>query len=325
MVPLDGSALAEKALPYATHLAHRLKAELTLLQVLELPPVLEGSLDSEAALIGSAETYLQQMKAVITGTELAQPLPPAQVHTKVVFGNPKYEVAAQAAAIKADLIVMTTHGRSGIAQLIMGSIASSVIQHAVLPVLLIRPLAIEVSRPLMDALAAPLNFEFEKTQGPLLVTLDGTPEAEVVLEPAIRLAQAIEIPLHLLRVVPPLVPFSYGDISTRYSQDIRAEKDKHAQEAYRYLDQLQAQISAQGLNCSRTVRVGEVAEEILDFAHKTQATLLAMATRGRGRLGQVLLGSVAEEVARHCQLPVLMVHIPAHQVHHSQASTSRVV
>lgn len=324
MVPLDGSALAEKALPYATGLTHRLEAKVTLVQVLELPPVLEGSLDTEAALISSAETYLQQIKAVMTGTGLVQPLRPEQVQTKVAFGNPKHEMAVEAAAIKADLVVMTTHGRSGLAQLIMGSNAASLIQHTTIPVLLIRPLPLEVSRSLTDAMAVPLDFDFEKAQGPLLVTLDGTPEAEVVLEPAIKLAQAINIPIHLLRVVPPLVPFSYGDISTRFSQDIRDEVNKYSQEAYQYLDQIQAQVSAQGLECNCSVRVGEAAKEILDFVHTTNPSLLAMATRGRGRLGQVLLGSVAGEVAHHCQLPVLLVHMPVHEAHHAQASSTRM-
>jgi nucleotide-binding universal stress UspA family protein len=204
----------------------------------------------------------------------------------------------------------------------MGSNAASLIQHTTVPVLLIRPVPMTVSRSLTDA--APVLLEFEKAQGPLLVTLDGTPEAEVVLEPALKLALAINVPVHLLRVVPSLVPFSYGDISARYSQDIREEIDKHSQEAYQYLDQIQAQISAQGLECNSSVPVGEVAEEILDFIQKNHPSLLAMATRGRGRLGQVLLGSVAGEVAHHCQLPVLLIHIPVHAAHHSPASSIKM-
>jgi nucleotide-binding universal stress UspA family protein len=242
----------------------------------------------------------------------------------VVFGNPKHEMAASATSISADLVVMTTHGRSGLAQLIMGSNAASLIQHTTVPVLLIRPVPVAVSPSLTDGAPVPPDFDLEKAQGPLLVTLDGTPEAEVVLEPALKLAQAINVPIHLLRVVPPLVPFSYGDISARFSQDIRDEIDKHSQEAYQYLDQIQAQISAQGLECNGSVRIGEVAEEILDFIRKIHPSLLAMATRGRGRLGQVLLGSVAGEVAHHCQLPVLLIHIPVHETHHSPASSIKM-
>ncbi|MBN9389006.1 MAG: universal stress protein [Chloroflexi bacterium] len=311
MVPLDGSALAGQALPYATSLLQHSQAKLTLLQVVELPPVLQGSLDSEA-IIKSAETYLQQVKVFITAPRLARPIQAERVQIKVAFGNPKYEVGAQASAIKADLIVMTTHGRSGLAQLIMGSVAASVIQHTNIPVLSIRPSTGNGRLPLSESLAIPFDFRLERDQGGLLVTLDGTPESEVVLEPAISLAQTIGIPLHLLRVVPPLVPFSYGDIAARYGKVIGEELDRQIREADQYLDQLQERISTKGLACSRTIQIGDVTAEILGFAKKTHPALLAMATRGRGRIGQILLGSVAEGVARHCRLPVLLVHIPTH-------------
>lgn len=323
MVPLDGSSLAQQALPYAISLLQRSQAKLTLLQVLELPPVIQGSLDGEAALIKSVETYLHQIKEYITAPRLARPIQAERVQIKVAFGNPKYEVAAQATSIKADLIVMTTHGRSGLAQLIMGSVAASVIQHTALPVLSIRPPTVDDRVSLSESLTFPFNFGLERNRGGLLVTLDGTPEAEVVLEPAISLARIIGIPLHLLRIVPPLVPFSYGDIATRYSKDIHEEMNRKFQEADQYLGQLQEQIITQGLACHRAVEIGNVTGTILEIIQKTNPTILAMATRGRGRISQILLGSVVEGVARHCRLPVLLVHIPA-QVVVSPTASSRI-
>jgi nucleotide-binding universal stress UspA family protein len=314
LVPLDGSTLAERALPYAVRLAGRLEAEILLLQVVELSPLLKGSLLAEASLINSAETYLREVKEVITDLTLPQHLPLERVHLKAITGNPSYEIAEIAASHKVDLIVMTTQGRSGLAHLLMGSTAASVIQHTELPVLVIRP-TITTSKPpqaLAELMAVPLNSGLEEGWGKMLVTLDGTPQAEAVLEYAITLAQGIDATIHLLQVIPPLVPFSYGDISLRYQQEIKNQTQQLSQEAYQHLKALQTEISQRGLECSCTVRNGEAIGEILKFTEELKPSLLVMATRARGRLGHILLGSVAEEVLRRSQRPVVLLHLPAH-------------
>lgn len=309
LVPLDGSTLAEKALPYAVSLARRMESELVLLQVLEMPPVIEGSLAAENALISSAESYLEKVKEIITDSDRVQHIPAEQVHSKVAFGNPQYEVAEIAATSGANLIVMTTHGRSGVAQLIMGSVASGVIQHTDLPVLVIRPVNDKSTKnqTLAELMSTPLNFGLQEGWGRILVTLDGTPQSELVIDSVVELAQKIDASIHLVQVIPPLLPFSYGDISYRYREDIEQEKKRIDQVAWQHLKKVEDEIRNQGLECSYTLHNGYVADEILHTIADLKVSIVAMATRARGRLGQVLLGSVAEEVVRRSHLPVLLL------------------
>jgi nucleotide-binding universal stress UspA family protein len=306
-VPLDGTPLAEQALPYAIRLAALLKAHLLLLRVAEFKALPGMEFEQETEFVDQIESYLKKVKQQIT-TPATQPyLPAERVEVLAAYGKPAPELVTLATRTRADLIVMTTHARSGLPRLVLGSIASEIIKHATIPVILLRPAETGTFETLN--LSEPVSFG--RRIGPVLVALDGSSHAEAALDPAITLACEIGSALHLLEVVVPKVPVQFGpEFGPGYVyESYETEKDLTAQgeEADHYLEKVQKYVRGQGLICIRNVQQGDPASVIIDYARQIQASLIVMATHARGRIGQVLLGSVAAEVVRQSHLPVMMV------------------
>ncbi len=127
LVPLDGSELAESAIPVAARLARSARADIVLLAVGDLP---ETSTDALAI-----RTELQERIKRARSS-----IPDVTVHALVEMHDDPAAVITQAAATQqVDLIVMATHGRGGISQLLQGSIASKVVRESPVPVTLVRP------------------------------------------------------------------------------------------------------------------------------------------------------------------------------------------
>lgn len=137
LVPLDGSKVAEGVLPLLKQIAGPLDLEVTLLRVLQpLPPeVIEGTrhvvVEDVEGRFKEAFGYLAPIAAAIETTGV-------RVATDVRRGEPVTEILEGAKAAKADLIAMTTHGRSGFSRLLFGSVAEAVLRHTDIPVFLMR-------------------------------------------------------------------------------------------------------------------------------------------------------------------------------------------
>lgn len=312
-VPLDGSALAEKILPFAIRFASLLKAELLLLHTSYIPHNLAESLEDKQQSELILEPYLEKIKAKITDPGEPLHLNPEQVLTHLEFNRSPYEIAEAAQEQGADLIVMMTHGRGGFLRLVMGGIAANTLHHSRLPVILLRP------REDKHPLQAPLEREsvsLGRWSEPLLVTLDGSPEAEVALPPALALAGQLEATLHLLRVVWPVVPVQTGSMGVGFGNvssmtDTAQEIDWLEKEAVQYLEQIKDRLHAQApqVKIKTTVQVGAPADCIISEAYKLEALLVLMATHARHELGQIILGSVADAVVRRGNLPVMLIRI----------------
>lgn len=140
LVPLDGSALAEAALDSASELAEALGAELLLLQVLEPPPQRLQAYAPEVARVrakaelADSQYYLELMAKLIQRAK-------HRVTTHAVHGSPATTIAEIARTEGCDLIAMATHGRAGLARLVLGSVAAGVLQRTGIPLLLTRPAA----------------------------------------------------------------------------------------------------------------------------------------------------------------------------------------
>jgi nucleotide-binding universal stress UspA family protein len=246
---------------------------------------------------------LQNLSHVlISGPSQEQRLRPDQFETRVIWGKPAEEVLRLADLEKVDLLVMTTHGRSGIFHLLMGSITAAIFEHSHLPLLVLR------------SHHADQKFTQIGHSGPLLVTLDGTLKAETILGPAIELARRLELPITLLRVVSPFVPVDA--LSTWYLRNLDKEPGKLNKAAFafllsqtaQYLEAVQSKLCKQGVDCTCVVRVGDTAHEIRKYACESQVTALAMAAHSRGRFGQGWLGSVMGEIMQYTDQPLLLVN-----------------
>lgn len=153
VVPLDGSPLAEEALDEALDLAQGPGAELTLLQVLPPPvtylrPTFTADISTEllADMETDAERYLERIAARVLRPGLT-------VRTRVlVDANAARGILAFAMSGSADLMVMTTHARRGVARLVIGSVADKVVRGSAMPVMLLRPRAMVRSDVIMDTM-----------------------------------------------------------------------------------------------------------------------------------------------------------------------------
>jgi nucleotide-binding universal stress UspA family protein len=141
LVPLDGSAVADQALPHAQHLAVQSSAELILFEVVpEVHPEIKLKNDAHLALSGAEAQQSLVDKSTEALEVLADNLRFHQIQAEAVVevGEPASKIVEYAAAHATDLIVMCTHGRTGLQRLAYGSIANQVLTTAPCPVLLVR-------------------------------------------------------------------------------------------------------------------------------------------------------------------------------------------
>ncbi len=186
LVPLDGSALAEMALPHAVALARSTGKSLMLLRVVPLPlaynqaiwgaPVPTGVWEISEEAAKSAQEYLARTAERLGHLNI-------EVNTQVLEGDPAAMIIAYTEQHpRVATIAMSTHGRNGLGRWFFGSVAEKVLQAASVPLLLVRSSESE-SAPAPRAL-------HEARYDTILVPLDGSPLAELALEPAKKIAVA---------------------------------------------------------------------------------------------------------------------------------------
>jgi nucleotide-binding universal stress UspA family protein len=295
LFPTDFSPRAAAAWPYAVSLARRRGAVLHVLHVVT-PPVL--GLSPEAAVVAAPviDDVLAESQAILDA--LVEPARALKVttrtHTRI--GEPASGILACASEDDIDLIVMATTGRTGLAHVLMGSVAERVVRHAACPVLTVRH----------DAKAAPTHLAIDTLPHitEILVPLDGSPLAAAVLPGVISMATRHGAAVRLLRVVH---AHALGVVR------LAAAETRCLQAAEAYLGDIERRLAAEGLTTNAAVRYGEAVPEILDDIQVRRPNLVAMSTHGRTGLLHLVLGSVAEQVLRASPVPVLL--FPARALH----------
>lgn len=299
LVPLDGSSLAEEALGTAAVIARAANSPIDLATVLE--PLAFGGFDD--APWSTAEWVARQHYVEATARELSAGASVNATGT-VLRGSPAEKLSERARTIGADLIVMTSHGRTGISRAWLGSVADTMIRRSEAPVLVLRPEA----HPMHPSL---LHRSFAH----VLVPLDGSALATDILPAAIALATTTKARMTLLRIVSPLPLISAYEttLPLGYAPFIRDQEAtaKYAATVRKELESTAAHLSeTTGLAVDAKVVIDDkAAQAIVDFTRATAADLVAMSTHGRGA-SRVLIGSVSDKVLRSCNVSVLM-HRPA--------------
>ena len=300
LVPLDGSPLAERVLPYVAVLARGFGASVELLNVFNpaskgladpapghpqiemrealpyvsiLPP--RGHADPahrvysyqiDASVRDRALDYLHHVTPSIGCAGI-------EVSSTVEAGDPDSWIVSVAEKEPGTLIAMSTHGRSGAARLILGSITNKVLHSTNAPVLVLRPRDGEAPAP-------------EAELKHVIVPLDGSPLAEQVLPHVVSLAQALGLTVTLLRV------------------------PSHHQSGppVNYLAKIGEKLERAGLPSVKSRIIGgHPAETIVSVARETPHSMVAMTTHGRSGIKRWVLGSVTDHVVRHCGEPVLVI------------------
>lgn len=291
LVPIDNSALAEQALPTAIALAQRSGAPLALVCVHRTEPA-AGYADApwNAGRRSSEQSYVDGIAdEVRRGTGLV-------VNSVLASGEPTRAICTQARELSADLIVMTSHGRTGISRAWLGSVTDGVVRESCVPVLLLQPQA-------KNRAALPRAFKR------VLVPLDGSAESEMVLDAAGALAKSDGGRMVLLEIVVP-VPLVIPDATIGYAAPLFVPDFEATQEvialAQQRLEATARRVEAEGYEVDRHVVASEFAgPAILAAAREYSADAIAMTTTGRGA-SRLIIGSVADAVLRGTSLPLLL-------------------
>ena len=299
MVPLDGSALAEQAIGQAVALARAAHAPLDLVLV-HRPASLDVANDApwNDYRRTRENTYLEAVAARLTATAS---VPTTQA---VLEGDPADMICLRVWEVDADLVVMTTHGRTGLSRAWLGSVADGVLRNSSVPVLMLHPIAETTREPAT-----------QRGLKRILVTLDGSALAADILPVASELARCESARLELLHVVQPvplLMPemmATGGYMPASYSLMIpdAAATKRLVAAAKAQLAENTRILREERVECGAHVVVSDhVAQAILDEARDCGADAIAMATSGRGA-SRLFMGSIADKVLRGSTLPMLML------------------
>ena len=282
LVPLDGSPLAEQALPYARLFARVESAPVHLLACLPK----HGPRNDARELHRLAHTYLEQ-----TAAELARD--GLEVQITVTDGAAASEIANAADALADTLLVMSTHGRSGLRRMTLGSVTDRVLRLVASPMLVVRP---QGEEPAKDARIASA-----------LIALDESRFAEAALPHAQHLAAALGLEtLLLLEVLDAQTEYYlHSEAFAGAARDLAEAIEGQGEEYLATVAESLRKAGTRGV-ATRIIH-GTPAPAIVDALEQLADGIVIMTSHGRSGFGRWILGSVAERVVRESSRPVLIV------------------
>jgi len=300
LVPLDTSELAEIALPYAKELAIKLGAEVILMHV---------KTSADAPDKPDHRAYLSKMAAITEQDIKKSPaLPPGEkvkVDSAIIgspsrLNHPAEEIVDYAEKENISLIVIATHGRTGIRRWTLGDTANKVARSSKTPVLLIRA-----------SNDVPESIHLDK----IMVPLDGSKQSEAVLSLIENLASKLKAAVSLFNVVEPPYHFypqmegigyygGYGMVRVPYTDE---EVKPMREISEKYIQSVSEKLMAEGIKTSYEVKVGLAGEEIISAEEEIRPDIVAMSTHGHSGFGRWENGSVADKVLHYGKTPLLLM------------------
>ena len=286
LVPLDGSPMGDRVLPYVRTLGKKLDAKVELFRVFDPQPeyfypnpfqfqerhdASEHYREEVMTALGTAKTHLEAAGVAATAVMHG----PEKAATDGENVEHKYGASAEHIVMESEkdadtLIVMSTHGRSGVGRWALGSVTDKVLHATDKPLLIIR--------------AEGNDATLEGTMGHIIVPLDGSALVESILPYAAGLAKALEAKLCLVRA----------------TADDKADADERD-----HLERLAERIRGAGVaEVAGQVLHGDPATAIVDLTHEYPDALVAMTTHSRSGVGRWVIGSVTDRVVRHAAGPV---------------------
>jgi nucleotide-binding universal stress UspA family protein len=278
LVPLDGSELAERAIPYAKNFAKTKGSEIILFTV---STTSAGQLDRPMKAYLELNTKELQSQGIETSTVIA-------------YGNVADEIIKFADKNKIDLIIISTHGHSGIKRWVLGSVALKVLYGTCIPVFLIKSRAHKIA-----------SVGFKK----ILLPLDGSPFSEASIPYVKDLTKGIGGEIILLRVSePPALPADRSPAIKpsweEYRDMLMAEIQRQAE---KYLEGIRANLGKSGIKARSQATIGKAAENILQVAQKEDINLIAMTTHGRTGVSRWAYGGITNRIVEQSIQPVLLI------------------
>lgn len=304
VVPLDGSELAEGVLPHVAEIIRGRESRVYLLSASplarKLPPDTAKVQPISAIMPEEAQGAMRELMEYLRS--VAQKLEPAtgDVWIGVRFGRPADEILAFADEVGADLIAMSTHGRSGIHRWVFGSVTDRLLHGATCPVLLVRARQ-------RDAEAAPPAVPSYQR---ILMPLDGSEPAEQIIPYVKALIRPRQTRISLVSVLTTGLGDRTVTLLTSYPPGMQlATTALHQAEAQlqAYLRSVAAALRERGAIVSIDIRQGSPADEILSHAAEIEADLICMTTHGLSGVSRWVYGNVAGKILHGAHSPVLLI------------------
>jgi len=290
LVPLDGSKLAEAALPVAASLARTLDGSVTLLHVIESDAPEQVHSERHLTAPGEAESYLAETasRAFEAGIKVDW-----HVHTAAVNNVPA-SLVEHAEELKPDLMVMCSHGGGRIRDVFFGNIAQQVISRGVLPVMMIHPDK-STDEP----------FQVKK----ILIPLDDTSKHDQSLPYARELAGHYQAEIYMLTVIPTLktLPGEEAATGSLLPSTTKAMLNIEEETAKEHLQTHLEELSQTGFEAKAETARGDPAATISETANRIDADLIILSTHRRAGLGAFWARSVTPMVARRSKIPLLLI------------------
>jgi nucleotide-binding universal stress UspA family protein len=289
LVPLDGSHLAEAAVPAAISLASTLSSPVTLLHIIEQDAPESVHRDRHLTDPDEAETYLKDV------ANRFKVQVETHVHAAPVADVARSIVDHAADEFQPDLIILTSHGNGGMHDLFFGTIAQEVVAAGGTPVLLLKPT--EAFSP----------FELKR----ILVPLDNESIHDAVLPMAVQLAKACKAQLDLLCVIPTLGTDrgEHAAVGAMLPMTSAAYLDIAEEIAHEHFQTHLEQFKEANIPATAEIARGDPASLIVKTAERIGSDLILFGTHGRAGLDAFWNRSVTAAVARRSDIPLLMIPV----------------
>ncbi len=291
LVPLDGSKLSEASLEPAAVLASRLGSHVVLLHVVEQDAPSEVHKEHHLTTAAEATAYLKEVaaRAFPPGVQLE-----THVHEAPVSDVASSIVEHAASEFEPDLIVTCTHGRSGMRDVLFGSIAQQVVAQGATPLLLVRP---NSPRFQLNTILAPLDPDSMHDDSlPLTESLATAFEAELVLVSVVHTFGTLT---GEQAAASSLMPGTTQVMLDMREETARAHLKEHVED-----------LQAKGIRASARVERGNPAPSITRTAQEVGADMIVLSTHGKAGVGAFWSRSVAPDVAQHTAIPLLLIPLP---------------
>jgi len=292
LAPVDFSDASRAALRYARVIAEHFGARLVILAVED--PLLTEAVDLGTGQVWDPEDTRRELARFASGALGGNPLKTADVEYAVAVGRPAKEILQLAREKPCDLIVMSTHGLTGMRKMFFGSTTERVLRETTVPVLAV---------PATDAVPQS-SEEIRRSIGHILVPVDLTPASMHQVQIARALSEALKVPFVATYVIEPV----RSPLAARlHLPSIELERKTRAEDA---LSELLATVP-RGLHPEALVAYGDPAEEIAKVARDRNTGLIVIGLHGSPALGP-RMGSVTYRVL--CLVPSLVLALPPQHV-----------
>ena len=291
LVPLDGSELAECVLPHLMAIAPVTGARVTLIHVLERTHSPHGN----AAPVDLLGWHMQKQESQAYLDRIAERLRTVklEVELTILEGNPAEALIEFARSSEADLLLLSTHGRTGLSEWNVSSVVQKILLRSYKSILLIR--AYETP---------PLEVRYNQ----LFLAIDGSTRAEYILPFAISLAQSHQSNVTLGMVIQKPQTMQRFPLSEEDAAWIQQFTEKNQNEASHYLDQLATQLSLKNVQADVKIVVSENAlGAVYDMAEDSRADLIMIAAHGYSGERRWPYGSIAASLIAYGRTPLMIM------------------